>query len=804
MIDTTMDFFLENLMLLINCDNELILVEKDQIKSLYEELGFLRNFLKDSERKRYEHERVNNLVAQIRVVSYEAEDIVDWFVLKAVMLMDRSLVEETWGVFAPLKLDDVMEDIKLIKTEVMEIYEKKMYNIGVLQIEKSSHGASSRVKTTIAEQESLVGLDAEASTIMELLIGEYEKQLKVIPIVGMAGLGKTTLVRKVYNDPFIAYHFYIRGWTNVSQVYQKRDLLLSILSSAEIQIRGECNQMNDKELGEVLFRGLKGRKYLIVMDDIWNIGAWEDLKRSFPNDNNGSRIMFTSRQVDVVPLHARPHYMGFLNEDESWDLLQQKAFRKESCPPELMEIGKQIAKKCGGLPLAILVIAGLLAKKDKTQYWWRHVEKSEGFIRVDEHKILEEVAEDYLMDLIDRSLVVVSRRGSNGGIKTCRIHDLLRDLCLRKSQEENFLQHISPYSYLFSNDQRRLSIHPNVIHLLRFESSAPQVRSFFSFSLLSNEFFWRHLQFISEAFKLLRVLSLSSIDITLSFDKIKQLVHLRYLKFFAFGLDLSPPSQLRNLETLIVQGFLVRITLGDEIWKMTKLRHVYTQGVVEIPYVPKRGYPYILNNLQTICGLDLRAGCEEVLTRMTNLRKLKCCLLSNYFPELDFLIHLKTLNVSYKKVTDGRVRFPSPDKFPPNLRQLTLSELFGMPWSETSTFGKLRNLEVLKLLDSDLGPRWDTSDGEFLKLKFLKFQSLDIEQWNTASNHFPKLQYLVLERCHKLKEIPSDIGHISTLEMIKLSWPSPSAANSAIQIQDEQQDLGNDGLKILIYAPKEE
>ncbi|KAA8532452.1 hypothetical protein F0562_032485 [Nyssa sinensis] len=742
-------------MLLINCDNKLILVEKDQIKSLYEELGFLRNFLKDSERKRYEHERVNYLVAQIRVVSYEAEDIVDWFVLKAVMLMDRSLVEETWGVFAPLKLDYVMKVIKLIKTEVMEIYEKKMYNIGVLQIEKSSHGASSRVKTTIAEQESLVGLDAEASTIMELLIGEHEKQLKVIPIVGMAGLGKTTLVRKVYNDPFIAYHFYIRGWTNVSQVYQKRDPLLSILSSAEIQIRGECNQMNDKELGEVLFRDL------------------------FPNDNNGSRIMFTSRQVDVVPLHATPHYMGFLNEDESRDLLQQKAFRKESCPPELMEIGKQIAKKCGGLPLAILVIAGLLAKKDKTQYWWRHVEKSvssyivtdpdqymdtlalsynhlpnhlkacflyfgsfpedyeipvwqliclwvaEGFIRVDEHKIFEEVAEDYLMDLIDRSLVVVSRRGSNGGIKTC-------------------------------------------------------------------------------PFKLLRVLSLSSIDITLSFDKIKQLVQLRYLKFFVFGLDLSPPSQLRKLETLIVQGFLVRITLGDEIWKMTKLSHVYTQGVVEIPYVPKRGYPYILNNLQTICGLDLRAGCEEVLTRMTNLRKLKCCLLSNYFPELDFLIHLKTLNVSYKKVTDGRVRFPSPDKFPPNLRQLTLSELFGMPWSETSTFGKLPNLEVLKLLDSDLGPRWDTSDGEFLELKFLKFQSLDIEQWNTASNHFPKLQYLVLERCHKLKEIPSDIGHISTLEMIKLSWPSPSAADSAIQIQEQQQDMGNDGLKILSYPPKEE
>ncbi|KAL6970076.1 hypothetical protein U1Q18_029782 [Sarracenia purpurea var. burkii] len=108
------------------------------------------------------------------------------------------------------------------------------------------------------------------------------------------------------------------------------------------------------------------------MDDIWSVGAWEDIRLYLPNDNNGSKVLFTSRLREMA-LQAKPgrnpHCLRFLSEEESWDLLRDKVFKKKKFPPELMEIGRQIASKCRGLPLAIVVIAGLLAKNEKMVEW---------------------------------------------------------------------------------------------------------------------------------------------------------------------------------------------------------------------------------------------------------------------------------------------------------------------------------------------------------------------------------------------------------------------------------------------------
>ncbi|KAA8529819.1 hypothetical protein F0562_034353 [Nyssa sinensis] len=219
-------------------------------------------------------------------------------------------------------------------------------------------GGSSRVNTSKADEEIVVGFDNEIMMIKEQLTGG-KKQQEVVSIIGMAGLGKTTLPRKVYDDPFIEYHFYIRAWSYVSQDYRKRDLLLGILSYV-IELTDEMHEMSDEELSLKLKKGLMGRRYLIVMDDIWSVDASDCLKRSFPDDNNGSRIMFTSQLKDVA-LHAKPdshlHCLRFLTEDESWFLFQQKAFGKETCPLWLMGIGMEITKKCLGLPLAIVVTA---------------------------------------------------------------------------------------------------------------------------------------------------------------------------------------------------------------------------------------------------------------------------------------------------------------------------------------------------------------------------------------------------------------------------------------------------------------
>ncbi|XP_057493132.1 putative late blight resistance protein homolog R1A-3 isoform X1 [Actinidia eriantha] len=245
------------------------------------------------------------------------------------------------------------------------------------QVGDRSSRDSSRAYTPTGEEETIVGFEDEVMIIKEQLTG-LPKQLDVISIVGMPGLGKTTLAIKVYNDPLVAYHFHIRAWITISQQYVKRDLLCGLLSSV-LHHRNGVDQMSDEELAQRLYKSLKARRYFIVMDDIWDSRVWFDLKTCFPNDNNGSRIMFTGRNEDVASLakSSRPPLsLRFLTDDESWVLFQQKVFRRETCPPQLTEIGKHIAKKCQGVPLAIVVVAGILTNEEKSPDQWEKVGKT--------------------------------------------------------------------------------------------------------------------------------------------------------------------------------------------------------------------------------------------------------------------------------------------------------------------------------------------------------------------------------------------------------------------------------------------
>ncbi|KAL0318446.1 UNVERIFIED_CONTAM: putative late blight resistance proteinR1B-8 [Sesamum angustifolium] len=112
------------------------------------------------------------------------------------------------------------------------------------------------------------------------------------------------------------------------------------------------------------------------MDDVWSTKVWDDLKMFFPNNNNGSRIMLTTRESSVaISLGSyKPYVIGFLNEEKSWNLFCEKAFAQEDCPyPELEENGKNIVKSCNGLPLAIVVVGGLLGKSNMTREYWEFV-----------------------------------------------------------------------------------------------------------------------------------------------------------------------------------------------------------------------------------------------------------------------------------------------------------------------------------------------------------------------------------------------------------------------------------------------
>ncbi|PHT54631.1 hypothetical protein BC332_34928 [Capsicum chinense] len=183
----------------------------------------------------------------------------------------------------------------------------------------------------------------------------------------MAGLGKTTLARKVYNSRSIVDHFDVRAFCTISQTYSVRKLLIEIHKQAT----GEKRDIKEEDnVADLLRKALFRKRYLIVLDDIWNYKAWEDLQLSFPSEES-SRIMVTTRVQEVATQISDPYLLRFLTAEESWELLQKKVFKRESCPLELQEAGFEVARNCKGLPLVIVLNAGIIAQKEMRASVWQ-------------------------------------------------------------------------------------------------------------------------------------------------------------------------------------------------------------------------------------------------------------------------------------------------------------------------------------------------------------------------------------------------------------------------------------------------
>uniref|UniRef100_M1BQM0 Disease resistance protein R3a n=1 Tax=Solanum tuberosum TaxID=4113 RepID=M1BQM0_SOLTU len=194
----------------------------------------------------------------------------------------------------------------------------------------------------------------------------------------MGGAGKTTLANVVYNDEKVKNHFGLKAWYCVSEPYDALRItkrLLQGIGSFDSKDDGNLNQLQVK-----LKESLKGIKFLVVLDDVWNdtYSEWDNLRSVFVQGVMGSKIIVTTRKESVAQMMCADHCaitMGTLSSEDSWALFKRHSLENRD-HPELQEVGKKIADKCKGLPLALKTVAGTLRGKSEVEEW-RNILRSE-------------------------------------------------------------------------------------------------------------------------------------------------------------------------------------------------------------------------------------------------------------------------------------------------------------------------------------------------------------------------------------------------------------------------------------------
>ncbi|KAL8544415.1 hypothetical protein ACS0TY_004821 [Phlomoides rotata] len=798
-------------------------------------------------------ERANRVKTKIRDLANEAEYLIDEF------MWER--FRKGWFFFWLLKgMSTVIYGLKLkrVRDEIRSIAVNMMDD----QLSDIPAASSSRLAAR-GRNDEVMGLDTDVLEIKNRLCGESSK-LEIIPIVGMGGIGKTTLARKAYDDQLIVEKFHIRVFVQVSQDYNEKEFLTNLLASIEYSIEQmsgqKCesgiaeNEYNESKIMENVYKNLKGRRYVIVMDDVWSTKAWDDVRCIFPDDNNGSRIILTTRLSDIaadVSSGSPLHQMKFMDENHSWNLLKQKVFGNgEDCPPELEDTGKAIARGCSGLPLAVVLVAGILSTVDRTRASWEEIAKkvntvadgqiyeilslsykhlphhlrpcflfmaaipedhsirvsrliklwvAEGFLK---GQGLEEKAEEYVEDLVKRSLVLVTSWKSNGKIKSCSLHDLVRDMCIRKAEEEKFLLTDRYVLIKATKHERRISFGHNAGVTRTSIVCHRTTHTILCFGTLGQSF----LAFLL-SFGLLRVLDGMHCKNMFIPHQLFELHHLKYLALgFTFVIT-SAISNLHNLQTLIIgheAGFSEQAPLSaylpPEIWRMPQLRHLvcYDSFMLPDPNPADGPTPLPLENLQTLMFVRSFGCSKRIVQMLPNLKKLGLVyfehMVHHLLHNLEDVHQLEKLKIIAQGLFswEGRIN----PVFPSSLKKLTLDG-GRLPWKDMSIVGGLPHLQVLKLFNGACdGDTWETANGEFQQLQYLHIRGSNLKDWNTESDHFPKLKRLVLYRCWNLTGIPNSMGDISTLEEVTVDAQNQSLMNSALEMLEEQRNNGNDVFRL--------
>ncbi|XP_059656660.1 disease resistance protein RPM1-like [Cornus florida] len=807
-------FLLDKLQIWLEAEWKLpgkISTEVDILRGEFESISAL---LKDADTEREHNSQVTDWLQKLRDGTYDIEDLLDIFTFHMVQQSISHGFEFVTKWRARHHIDELIEGINMKLKSIKEAKERYHNSISPSQASSLTTGNDTclppRIDPLFAEDTDIVGIEIPKKKLITWAL-KGRQSLKVVFVVGMGGLGKTTIVKQAYemvkNEGFECH-----AWITVGRSINKMDLLTMMFNKfCNLPVEPTSQSSSSFNLVELMNKlrdHLQNKRYVLVLDDLWKKDVWESIRKALPEGNH-SRIIITTRRGDIA-FSCRDNSTDVYNiqslpTEKAKQLFHKNAFPDGICPSRLEGWSQRILTKCEGLPLAIIEIGKILYRENSASAWQKllgslgselsrngslsdtmrilslsysdlpyHLKYcflyltifpendypvrcrvlirlwiAEGFIREQTGKEVEDIGEEYLKELTDRNLIQ-SELDFDGRPKTCRVHNLMHKIILSKSREENFCNVFSESQRNIGDKPRRLSMQSHGFNKL--DGNFKSVRTLFVFGVPYSSI---------RDLKLLRVLHLEGASLEIFPKEIVGLLLLKYLCLRNNNIKIIPESlgNLRYLETLDLRQTRV-VKLPKKVLELKKLRHLlvyYTTSdcVTGFEISAEIQTP----SLQKLSFIKANSHHKVIhwLRNLTQLRKLGIIDLpredgSNLCQSIEKLQNLLSLNVTSLK-KDEVVDLQAITNPPPFLQRLNLKgRLERLPIWIT----RLHDLVRIRLKWSKLTHYNNPIDILQDLPNLLELQLLDAcsgNQLDFTARKFQTLKILELEQLEPLRKV---------------------------------------------------
>ncbi|XP_057743659.1 putative disease resistance protein At3g14460 [Arachis stenosperma] len=575
----------------------------------------------DAEQKQFGNELVREWLDSLKDALYTADDLLDRVFIKA-QIRNKVRIRLPHFLDLPHRKSnrEMMTKIEDVVERIVDL-EKRKDTLGLKEIPTGS--SSWRPPSTSLVKGNVFGRDGDQQALIKMLNDNNHHNLSVISIVGMGGVGKTTLAQWLYNNKDLMDGVDLKAWICVSENFDVVETTKNVIKGIS---SGVCSLDSFDLLQQDLKKKLSEKKFFIVLDDVWSEDAdkWNGFITPFQHGTKGSTILLTTRKVNVAQIvqHYNSYTLNQLSDDYCWSIFAENAsFPESNGSSELEGIGRKIVERCDGLPLAAETLGRLLRSERRVEEWNKILSSDIWEFSVANCKIVPALLlsyhhlpthlkgcfvycslypKDYQIDKDELILLWMAedllrppKRGETLEEVGCEcFDDLASRLFFKQVQNDDLATFLAGDLYCrFSElgEMEEMSIltrHLSYDHSISEKTcSSNKIESLRTLLYINHGHgarFWKAHRMLPcdllSKNKYLRVLSFSRLDIFP--DPIDKLIHLRYLDLSTNVVQTLPESicNLCNLQTLKLKDCSRLTMLPNGMYKLVNLRHLDIRG----------------------------------------------------------------------------------------------------------------------------------------------------------------------------------------------------------------------------------